>query len=96
MFNNTEYYLDITNFNLVKNYIEIIQPDVIINSCAVTNVDRCEVDRHIAYEVNVEGLKISPNVSRSCQIIHISSDYVFDGKTGNYSSRSYISSMLLW
>ena len=86
LFNNLEYYLDITNFNLVKNYIEIIQPDVIINSCAMTNVDKCEVDRHIAYRVNVEGLKnITKSVSRSCQIIHISSDYVFDGKTGNYS-----------
>ena len=64
-------------------------PDAVIHTAAFTNVDGCETEREHAWSVNVRGAE---NVARACQIIgckmiHISTDYVFDGREGPYSER---------
>ena len=57
-----------------------------INTAAITDVDKCERDRELATTVNSEG---AGNVARACsaigaKIVHISTDYVFDGEVGMY------------
>lgn len=74
--------LDITNPAAVDDMVGHVIPDVVINCAAYTNVDACETDRELAWKVNVEGPR---NLAVSIQkhggkIIHISTDYIFDGK----------------
>lgn len=74
--------LDITNFSLVKEKLNEIKPDVVINCAAATNVDGCEINRDIAFKVNAIGPK---NLAIVCEqlgakLVQVSTDYVFSGK----------------
>ena len=80
---NTNYFLDITNSLLVKDMVSAISPDIIINLAALTNVDLCESNPELADAINFQGVKNLVNVFNG-PIIHLSSDYVFDGKLGQY------------
>ncbi len=74
------------NYNL-KNIQKIISkemPDVIINSIALTNVDKCEVKKKLAYYTNVTITKLISNAVLNLKFkkpffIHISSDQVYSG-----------------
>jgi dTDP-4-dehydrorhamnose reductase len=79
--------LDITSRKDVRAAIGELAPDVIVNAAAMTNVDACEHDRELAWKINVEGLENLAEAARKSgsRIIHISTDYVFDGKSGPYS-----------
>lgn len=74
--------LDITNLKEVRNILQIEQPDVIINCAAATNVDGCECDKESAYKVNSIGPRNLAIESEkiNAKLVHISTDYVFDGK----------------
>ncbi len=79
--------LDITAKGAISGLIDEIRPDWVINTASVTNVDHCETAKGLAWQVNVNGAE---NVALACQkigskMIHISSDYVFDGNNGPYS-----------
>ena len=80
---NTNYFLDITNSLLVKDMVSAISPDIIINLAALTNVDLCESNPDLAHAINFQGVKNLVNVFKG-PIIHLSTDYVFDGKLGLY------------
>lgn len=82
--------MDITKKEEVKDAVKKYLPDIIINTAAYTNVDGCETDREASWKVNVDAVKNFIIASRvnSSKIIHISTDYVFDGKSGNYSESS--------
>lgn len=82
--------MDITKKEEVKDAVRKYLPDIIINTAAYTNVDGCETDRELSWRVNVDAVKHFIIASRvnSAKIIHISTDYVFDGKAGNYSESS--------
>ena len=79
--------LDITNKSAVQKIIKEFYPDYIINSAAYTNVDGCESEKELAWKINVTGPEhIAFYASTiNAHFIHISSDYVFDGKAGPYS-----------
>jgi dTDP-4-dehydrorhamnose reductase len=79
--------LDLTRKGDVKSLISSFQPDVIMNAAAMTNVDWCEDHREEAWNVNVVGVENLVEAARKvgARIIHISTDYVFDGKMGNYN-----------
>lgn len=74
--------LDICNREAVFAKVKEVMPDFVINCAAYTNVDGCEVNFELANRVNGEAvLHIAEAVKQfnSC-LIHISTDYVFDGK----------------
>ena len=78
--------LDITNENEVKNLFEKIKPDVVINSAAMADVDLCERESKLAELINglsVEWLAYATE-QVNAKFVQISTDYVFDGETGNY------------
>ena len=86
-----EYFsMNITNKDDVKKNIKKYTPDYIINTAAYTNVDGCETEKELSWRVNVDAVKNFIIASRinDCKILHISTDYVFDGKTGNYDENS--------
>jgi dTDP-4-dehydrorhamnose reductase len=78
--------LDITDREATAKLIEKIRPRVIINTAAVTNVDFCETHQDVAQSVNVDGVKNLADAARRTQsrVIHVSTDYVFDGRVGHY------------
>ena len=80
------YKLDLTNYSAVEDFIIKKRPDVIINTASLTDVDKCEVERSLAFKVNAEAVKHIVRASRVVEayLIHISTDYVFDGKKGLY------------
>ena len=65
-------------------------PEVIINTVALTNVDKCENDIESAYRINASAVREISEASRDigAKLVHISTDYVFDGTVGNYSESS--------
>jgi dTDP-4-dehydrorhamnose reductase len=86
-----EYFpMDITKKEAVKENVKKYLPDVIINTAAYTNVDGCETERELSWRVNVDAVKNFIIASRinDTKIIHISTDYIFDGKAGNYDEQS--------
>ncbi|MFH1194741.1 MAG: dTDP-4-dehydrorhamnose reductase [bacterium] len=79
--------VDISQKNEVKKLIHNFYPDFIINAAAYTNVDGCEIEKELAWKINVDGVV---NISKSAKaihahVIHMSTDYVFDGFNGPYS-----------
>ena len=74
--------LDITNRQRVEEIIRAYLPEIIINCSAFTDVDLCEKERDRAYMVNALGPKNLAILSEryNIHIIHISTDYVFDGE----------------
>lgn len=80
------FQLNITRKPDVIFIMKKIAPHIIIHTAADTNVDRCEINRKSAYEINVQGTKnvavASENVG--AKLMYISTDYVFDGKKGCY------------
>jgi len=78
-FNSTE--LDITNKNLVKQKVEEIRPDVLINCAAYTAVDDAEDNHEKAFKINKTGVANLAEICRQAgvKLIHYSTDYVFEG-----------------
>lgn len=69
--------LDITDADAVAKFVSENNVDVIINCAAYTAVDKAEEDVALATKINVDGPR---NLAKSgAKIIHISTDYVFDG-----------------
>jgi len=78
--------LDITDRKSVKCLIDEIAPAWIINAAAYTDVDGCETNKEICWRVNVEGVENLVKSARKvkAKFIHISTDYIFDGKKELY------------
>ena len=73
--------LDITSVEEVLSLMEKEKPDVVINCAAHTNVDACETQWDLAYQINAIGPR---NLAIACEktgakLIHVSTDYVFPG-----------------
>lgn len=79
--------LNITDREEVLRKVREMDPDIIINCAAHTQVDACETDQERAYQINAAGpyhLSLAANETDAV-MVHISSDYVFDGtKEGPY------------
>ena len=87
--NNSLVTLDIANPNEVNRCINKYNPDIVINTAALTDVDFCEDNKSIARAVNVEGLKsLIKYTSKKTKIIHISTDYVYNGEQCFYTEES--------
>jgi len=76
--------VDITRGESVRAFFEGRRPDVIFNCAAFTDVDACESRRDLAFSVNGEsaGRLASMAASLGAHFVHLSSDYVFDGRKG--------------
>jgi dTDP-4-dehydrorhamnose reductase len=79
-------FLDLPDFDLTRpetmiRHLDAVRPEVVINTAAYNLVDRCEQERDLSWAVNAEGPKLLAQLcgQRGCQLIHYSSDYVFDG-----------------
>ena len=73
--------LDITNAEAIKEVFDKQSFDVCINAAAYTDVDGAETNKALAYAINATAVENLANVCKhhECWLIHISTDYVFDG-----------------
>jgi len=87
MIDDSQYFsVDITHRSEMLDLLQEHRPDVIINAAAYTNVDGCEKEKEACWDANVhaveniiDGANAFPTI-----LVHISSDYVFDGMKGSY------------
>ncbi|HIP13430.1 MAG TPA: dTDP-4-dehydrorhamnose reductase [Arcobacter sp.] len=73
--------LDITNQMNINNFIEVNSIDIIVNCAAYTAVDKAETEVELADKINHKAVEYLAEIAkaRSIKLIHISTDYVFDG-----------------
>ena len=77
--------IDITDREKTFAVIKKHSPDIVINTAAYHHVDKCEDEPALAFTVNSDGVK---HVAEACRdldavLVHISTDYVFDGEKGS-------------
>ncbi len=87
---NSEGYdyrsMNITDRNEVFACIGEVNPDCIINTAAMTNVDACESDKVGCKKLNVDAVEYLVEAANACDahLIHLSTDFIFDGTKGPY------------
>lgn len=76
--------LDIRDPSAVSAYVEEHRPGTIVNCAAYTNVDGCEEEVELSHAVNGAGAGHLADAARAtgARLLHISTDYVFDGRGG--------------
>jgi dTDP-4-dehydrorhamnose reductase len=96
---NAKYQtLDITSRKDVFACIEKYQPDAIINTAAMTNVDACEEDAENCHLINVQAVK---NLVDCCKLLgihftQVSTDFVFDGENGPYKETDTVNPLSVY
>ena len=82
--------LDILDLDRLNQLVARYQPDSIIHTAAMTNVDACEAERAKCYALNVQSVKNLVDVCqrRDIQLIHLSTDFIFDGEDGPYTEEA--------
>jgi dTDP-4-dehydrorhamnose reductase len=74
--------VDITDSQSLRQAIDACAPDIVVNAAAYTAVDRAESEPEAAFAINRDGVAelAALCAERSVPLIHISTDYVFDGR----------------
>jgi dTDP-4-dehydrorhamnose reductase len=73
--------IDYNNYKTLEENIKSLEPDLIINAAAITNVDFCESNSNLTYEANVQlAFDLAKIASKlNSKFLHISTDHLFDG-----------------
>ncbi len=73
--------LDLTSSSKVEAFFDLNPIDLIINCAAYTSVDLAETERELAELINVDAVRLLAKVAveKNIKMLHISTDYVFDG-----------------
>jgi len=97
---NTDFKVDLEDYDNVTNLLEQVQPDIILNLVALTNVDDCEKFPSRAYRLNVE---VVTNIVNAIQkfsfkpyLIHISTDQVYDSEGISSEKNINLSNYYSW
>jgi len=82
----TSIKLDITDGTALKQVFDKTKPDVLVHSAALSDVDKCEKEKDLAWKINAES---TSNIAQLCHkhncfLLYVSTDYVFNGEKGNY------------
>jgi dTDP-4-dehydrorhamnose reductase len=82
--------LDIGDFDQLRETLRTLRFDLLVNCAAQTDVDRCETEKEEAFRLNGEAPGVLAEICsrKDARMIHLSTDYVFDGAKGDpYSER---------
>jgi len=84
--------MDILDAVRVRGVIERYSPDAIVHTAAMTNVDICEANKALCRQLNVDAVQtlISICEEKNIQLIHLSTDFVFDGANGPYKEEDTV------
>lgn len=77
--------IDITDRARTIEALSVEKPDLILNSAAFVDVERCETEPDTAWRINAAGAQNLALAAQKldCALLQISTDYVFDGQTGH-------------
>jgi dTDP-4-dehydrorhamnose reductase len=82
------YHLDMTDAQRVLSVFNSIKPDIVVHAAALSSLNECEKNPDLAKKVNVETtgnlIDAIGKINKDVKLVFLSSDYVFDGKRGNY------------
>jgi len=86
------YSLDITDEQSLIYLFKDLNPDIVLLSAGITNVELCEADQQKALDVNVEGTRNVVDVCHAfdSKLVFFSSDYVFGGNKGSYTEKDEV------
>lgn len=75
--------LDITASQQIDEVMQRLEPDVVINTAAYHNVDRCETEPELSFAVNAAAVQrlAASSAAHHATFVHLSTDYVFDGSS---------------
>lgn len=81
------FSLDLNDFTSIKWQLNLIEPDFVINALAMTHVDACETNQEDCKRINTDFVSQLAAVCKELKthLIHISTDFIFDGKEGFYA-----------
>jgi dTDP-4-dehydrorhamnose reductase len=82
----TPLELNILDLKAQERALDQKKPDAVIHAAALTDVDKCELEKELAWKTNVEATE---NLVKLCKkhdafLVYVSTDYVFDGEKGMY------------
>ena len=82
--------LDITDADQLSRLFQDFTPDVVVNCAAMTQVDDCEEQRDLCWQINADAVE---NIARACKsvgsrLVQVSTDFVFDGEDGPYNEKA--------
>ena len=82
----TPLRLDLVDRTATGEAFEKTKPDVVVHAAALSDVDKCERERELAWKINVEGTSTIARLCHKydCFLVYVSTDYVFDGDRGSY------------
>ena len=82
----TPIKLDITDSVALKRVFDKTKPDAVVQSAALSDVDKCEKEKDLAWKINVESTSNIAQLchNHNCFLVYVSTDYVFNGEKGNY------------
>ena len=82
----TYHPLDVTDGKAVEALVAESQPDAIIHTAAMTQVDDCEHDHEGCLRLNVEATRFitAAAAAQNAHLVHVSTDFIFDGTAGPY------------
>ena len=82
----TYFSLDITDVNAVSKMIVEKEPEIVINTAAMTNVDLCEEKKQACDLLNIDAVRYLADACAKidAHLIQISTDFIFDGEDGPY------------
>jgi len=83
----TPIQFDVSDKNRVEEVLQKVNPEVVVHAAALTDVDKCEINKDLAWNINVEGTRNIAEAVKTSRafLICISTDYVFNGEKGNYT-----------
>lgn len=78
--------IDVSDKVQVANALQSIKPDFVVHAATLTDVDKCEVNKELAWKVNVEGTQNVVDAVKAVGsfLFYVSTDYVFSGLKGRY------------
>jgi dTDP-4-dehydrorhamnose reductase len=82
---------DITNYDSCALALHLFQPDVVIHCAGFANSLAAETHREECHWLNVKGTRNMADAAQGRRFVYVSTDYVFDGKQGNYSEADDVS-----
>jgi dTDP-4-dehydrorhamnose reductase len=82
----TPIQLDISDKNHIEKALKKIKPEAVVHAAALTDVDKCELDKELAWKINAEATNHIATASAriNSHLTYVSTDYVFDGEKGFY------------
>jgi dTDP-4-dehydrorhamnose reductase len=82
--------LDLRRPEEMRSLVRHVSPDLCVISSALTHVDRCESEPALATSINADAVEVLASECRDvgARVVHLSTEYVFDGESGPYDEES--------